>query len=268
MGERERRVWERVAGLAADSIRANLDAMRRFFACVGLIVLVGCFTLVIAPNDPAELAFDRPTIVIDAGHGGVDGGAKSKEALEKELTLQLALRLQKVLEENGFPTVMTRTDDTYLSLEERVAIANAVKGPSLFVSVHFNRGSAGYINGIETYYAKAKVPGEEEWRWVGFFNDDGRLDTGEELAAEVQQELVKKTGARDRGIRPSRFYVTRFTRAPAVLIEAGFLTNRMEAALLRDEAYHQRLANGIAKGIRRWCASRDLEPRRDTLVRN
>ena len=242
-------------------VRDHAARMRTGAACVGLVVLAGCFTLVIAPD--AEEDDDRgsplvqlPTVVIDAGHGGKDEGAKSKGVLEKTLTLDVAQRLERVLNGRGFPTAQTRTEDVFVTLSERAQIANRVKSPAIFVSIHFNQGSGKEIAGIETFYADNKVPIVSDWTWVGFFSRPEPLDTGEELAAEVQYAVVLKTGARDRGIRARHLYVTRHTRLPAVLVEGGFITNRMESHLLNEDHYADTLATGIADGIETWWRTR------------
>lgn len=241
--------------------------MRACVACVGLIVLFGCFTIVIAPDDSPDprqdlLATRFPTIVIDPGHGGNDEGAKSRGVLEKALTLELALRLRQTLHDRGYPTVMTREEDQYVSLPERVSVANEREGPEIFISLHFNQGSSASINGIETFYASIKTPPPppKRWTWVGFFNRPDTLDYGENLAASIQSSLIAKTGARNRGIRGRDLYVTRHTSAPAVLIEGGFLTNTMESHLLGNDDYRNRLAEGIAEGVDNWCQSKP-EPR-------
>lgn len=235
--------------------------MRTGAACVGLIVLAGCFTLVIAP-DPEEddnrvLSTTRlPLVVIDAGHGGKDDGAKCKGVLEKTLTLDVALRLERILNSRGFATVQTRTDDVFVTLADRAQIANRVKDPAIFVSIHFNQGSEKNIAGIETFYADNKVPIASDWTWVGFFSRPEPLDTGEDLAAEVQYAAVLRTGARDRGIRARHLYVTRHTRLPAILVEGGFITNKMESSLLNEDHYADALAAGIADGIDAWWRAR------------
>lgn len=230
-------------------------------ACVGLVVLAGCFTLIIAPDpeEDEERTFPNttlPAVVIDAGHGGKDEGAKSRGVLEKDLTLDLALRLERILNARGISTVQTRTEDLFVPLPERAAIANRVKGPAVFVSIHFNQGSGRDIAGIETFYADSKVPPAEDWTWVGFFSRPEPPDSGEELAAQVQIAAVLKTGARDRGIRARHLYVTRHTRLPAILVEGGFITNRMESTLLGENQYADRLAGGIADGIETWWKAR------------
>ncbi len=235
------------------------------FACVGLVVLAGSFALVIAPDpeedDERTFPFAQfPAVIIDAGHGGKDEGAKCRGVREKDLTLDVALRLERILNARGFPTVQTRTEDVFVPLPDRAAIANRVKGPALFVSIHFNQGNGRDTAGIETFYADNKAPPPNDWTWVGFFTRSEPADLGEDLAAEVQYAVVLKTGARDRGIRARHLYVTRHTRCPAILVEGGFLSNRMESHLLNDADYAESLASGIADGIATWCKTRRIPP--------
>ncbi|MCX6966971.1 MAG: N-acetylmuramoyl-L-alanine amidase [Verrucomicrobia bacterium] len=253
-----RAIWRK----AAESVqRFLLTQTRTGIACVGLIVLAGCLTLVICPDTqdeeaPILSAARLPIVVIDAGHGGKDEGAKCKGVLEKTLTLDVALRLERILNARGFSTVQTRTEDVFIPLSERAQIANRVQGDAVFVSIHFNQGSGREIAGIETFYADNKVPIASDWTWLGLFSNAEPLDMGENLAAEVQYAVILKTGARDRGIRARHLYVTRHTRLPAVLVEGGFITNRMESHLLNEEHYAETLAAGIADGIEAWCRSR------------
>ena len=247
-------IWRRAnawAGLLLES-----HSLRMRVACVGIIVLAGLPMLLITPDAQEE---DRtfhvaqtPVVVIDAGHGGKDEGAKCKGVLEKMLTLDVALRLERILNARGFSTIQTRSEDVFLTLAERTEIANRVKDPAIFVSIHFNQGNGREIAGIETFYADNKVPTLTDWTWVGFFCRPEALDMGEELAAEVQYAAILKTGARDRGIRARHLFVTRHTRLPAVLVEGGFITNRMESHLLNEEHYADTLAGGIADGIEAW----------------
>ena len=238
--------------------------MRPYAACVGLIVMAGCFFLVIAPDDwpgvgGSPFTNPLPTVVIDAGHGGKDEGCKSHGVLEKTLTLDVARRVESALHKLGYPTIMTRTDDRFVPLADRAAIANAVDGPAVFVSIHFNQGSGRDINGIETFYAQVKRPQPRDWTWVGLFSREPGLDNGETLAESVQSAVIAKTGARDRGIRARNLFVTRNTRVPAILTEGGFITNTMESHLLQEEFYANRLAQGIADGVEAW---RESQPRR------
>jgi N-acetylmuramoyl-L-alanine amidase len=232
--------------------------MRHCIPCVGLVVFLGCFTFIIVPdsddpasqNRPAPASDALPAIVIDPGHGGTDEGTKYYGLAEKEVTLDVARKLERTLQNFGFQTTLTRRDDRYMSLAERVAIANKVEN-SVFVSIHFNQSTAGNVTGAETFYADQKLPPSQDWTWVGFFSraDTPSLDNGETLAGFIQASLVTRMDAVNRGINSQALYVVRHTRAPAALVEAGFISNSMENQLLRDDAYRQRLANSIAEGI-------------------
>src|SRR5687768_3327151 len=233
--------------------------MENAMPCVGLVVLAGCLTFVIAPDEQPPIdsrisaALDPalPTIVIDPGHGGRDVGASANGLVEKEVTLDLALRVERLLKTFGFKTKLTRCDDTYLSLAERAAIANQVEN-SFFVSIHFNKSKFREASGVETYYAKEKVPPEAAWSWIGYFNKPeapGGADNGENLAGYVQTALVNRTETGNRGIKARELYVVRHTRAPAVLIEAGFLSNPFDAQLLAASEYRDRLAAAIVEGV-------------------
>jgi len=237
--------------------------MRSFVPCVGLIVLVGCLTLVIAPEPLGDFphrtiasAHRLPVIVIDPGHGGNDEGAKSNGIMEKNETLDVARRLNVLLRSYNLPTLMTRDSDHYVSLADRVDIANRLED-ALFVSIHFNDSRSRSVEGVETYYSEQKVPPQQEWTWIGLFYDSSSpRDESEALAGYVQVALVSKTNTQDRGIKSRRLYVTRNTRCPSVLVEAGFLSNSMERALLNNGDYRERLAGGIASGIIEFIKSR------------
>lgn len=243
--------------LAFAAICGNVAPMRPISACVGLVVMIGCLLLVIAPDDLPETSarpfpLSLPTVVVDPGHGGNDDGAKCHGLAEKTLTLDIGLRVDRALRKLGYRTILTRSDDRYVSLAERVAVANAVEGDAVFVSIHFNQASGKDTEGIETFYARTKTPPPTDWTWVGLFSRSGALDTGETLAASVQLAATDSTGARNRGIRARDLYVTRNTRIPAILIEGGFITNVMEAHLLKEDGYADRLAQAIADGVDAW----------------
>ena len=168
------------------------------------------------------------TIVIDAGHGGHDrGGIPGQRVGEKDLTLDVARRLRDILQKDGIKTVMTRTDDTFIPLPQRAAIANAQRD-ALFVSIHFNSALRSAADGIETYYYNPRAAG---------------------IATLVQADLMQIEKGENRGVKRRAYYVLRKTHVPAVLAECGFLTNRNEAALCLQPMYRQQLANAIAKAI-------------------
>lgn len=237
--------------------------MRNAIPCVGLIVLGGCLTFIVAPDEQPffESRPDShpgfPTVVIDPGHGGRDDGARGNGLVEKELTLDVANRTDKLLQQFGFHTVLTRTDDTYVSLPERAAICNRLDN-SIFVSIHFNHAQGSSSAGIETFFASEKIPPETTWTWIGFFNKPDPIagDNGESLAGYIQAAMVVRTDATNRGIRPRPLYVVRHTRSPAALVECGFLNNPFEARLIASPEYRDRLAKALAEGIMSYTKSR------------
>jgi N-acetylmuramoyl-L-alanine amidase len=181
----------------------------------------------------AEARAQSRTIVIDAGHGGFDrGGVPGQRVGEKQLTLDVAQRLRSVLQARGYRVVMTRDSDEFISLGQRVAIANAQRGAT-FVSVHFNSASRGGANGIETYYY--------------------RSDSAS-LAASIHRNVVAGAPSENRGIRRRGYFVLRRTSIPSVLVECGFLTNPTEASYAQNASYRQKLAEEIARGIARQPA--------------
>jgi N-acetylmuramoyl-L-alanine amidase len=174
------------------------------------------------------------TIVIDAGHGGFDrGGVPGQRISEKDKTLDVAQRLKRILQADGYRVIMTRDSDVFIPLPTRVAIANAQRGAS-FVSIHFNCASRAGANGIETYYY--------------------RSDSAS-LAQSIHRNVLSGAPTENRGIRRRGFYVLRRTAIPSVLVECGFLTNPTEGSLALTANYRQKLAEQIARGINRQPAS-------------
>jgi len=242
--------------------------LRNSLPCVGLIAFAGCFTFLIVPEDNfapvprppgaqqlhLQPVAGPPTVVLDPGHGGIDDGTKYFGLAEKTMTLDVALRLQKLLTSNHVNTILTRTEDVYVSLPARAEIANKVwesNSNVIFVSIHFNQSAVESVDGIETYYADQKIPPPNDWSWIGFFNhpDVGQLDLGQTLAADIQGTLAARMGLTNRGIKSRSLYVTRHTRMPAVLVEGGFLSNKVENEMLHVDGYRDRLVQGLAAGI-------------------
>ena len=189
-------------------------------------------------------------IVIDPGHGGADRGTRGSSSVEKEMTLDVAKRLERVLEASGINAILTRTSDRTLSLEDRVDFAGG-RHADLFVSVHFNSG--GSADGIETYCLPPSGAGStanpEDGRSDGSSPGNRYDERNVWLAHCVQRSLVRSTSANDRGVRRARFYVLRYASSPAILIEAGFLTNRSEERRILNSEYRETLAKAIADGI-------------------
>ena len=194
-------------------------------------------------------------VVIDAGHGGQDSGTVRDGVLEKDLTLDVALRLEQVMRASGVRTMLTRRTDEYLSLAERAAAANK-ENACVFVSIHFDDGARAAATGVNTYYAQHQrtttplLPS-----WLPFVQpvaaEPANIES-ESLAGFVQQAIVAATRAVNRGTRSEQFYVIANVRHPAVLVEGGFLSNNDDIGKLRTEPYRQQLANAIAAGIMRY----------------
>ena len=178
-------------------------------------------------------------IVIDAGHGDEDPGSSISNVDEKDLNLQIALKLKSALEEEGYEVMMTRSDDTYLTLTERAEFANEVEA-DLFISIHQNSYiDDSTVSGIEVYY-----------------NESTKTESDEVLAQFIQTELVETTGARDRGIRAyDELVVTRKTEMPACLVELGYMTNKSELSLLQSDAYPYKLVPGMVNGINQFVVA-------------
>ncbi len=191
---------------------------------LALLFLLVCAVLASA----APLASARPTIVIDAGHGGHDrGGIPGQKYPEKVYALDVAKRVESRLKSAGFKTVMTRSGDYFVGLRERCAVANRISN-CVFLSIHFNSGKREGANGIETYYYNSKSAA---------------------FAAAVHKRVLKAAGTEDRKVRRRGFYVIRNTRKPAVLAELGFLTNRKEGARCSSASHRQKLANALADAV-------------------
>jgi N-acetylmuramoyl-L-alanine amidase len=176
------------------------------------------------------------TVVIDAGHGGFDrGGIPGQRVDEKNMTLDVALRLGKELRQAGYRVIMTRDSDVFVTLGERVRIADSYPN-AIFVCIHFNSAKRAGANGIETYY---------------YSNQSAAL------AANIHRQVVAGTTSENRGIRRRGYFVLRRTSIPAVLVECGFLTNPTEARLVLQSSYRQQLADRIANGIMGKPAARN-----------
>ncbi len=221
---------------------------------------------------PAALRSVR-TIVIDPGHGGRDPGAIGVGGLrEKDVTLRLARDLGRDLAGRGFRVAFTREDDRTIGLEERTAIAESVSG-DVFVSVHANAARRRSVHGIETYYLNenherhslnlaARENGIPRQQVNALQHTLARLQMEEimphsqRLARLVQDRMVnglpRRKRAEDLGVKKGPFYVLFLSNMPAILIEAGFLTNRDDAARLRDPAYLELLSAQIAEGLARY----------------
>lgn len=200
------------------------------------------------PREPLAL------VVIDPGHGGQDSGAIASGLLEKDLSLDVAQRVDRLIRNQGLATLLTRAGDEYISLAGRVAAANRQRD-CIFVSIHFDDAGAA-ATGVETYYAAAQAPNRPMVAtWLPFFQSGSPASAdvqSQSLAAFVEEALVARTHAVNRGTSPEQFYVIANVRHPAILIECGFLTNNEDVAKLTTPAYREQLAVAICEGIARY----------------
>jgi N-acetylmuramoyl-L-alanine amidase len=205
-----------------------MPRLRHALVCALLSSLAACSTVPKTATVTRDTSKTFKAVVIDAGHGGKDNGAfRAYGGAEKTATLDVARRLERDLHESQFKTVMTRSSDVFISLDERVNIGNSHKN-SIFVSIHFNDSSRRGIHGYETYY---NSPGARE------------------LATAIQGELMTIPHSMNRGVKVANFRVLRNLRYPSVLVECGFLSNRREGGDARDAEYRQMLADRVAEGI-------------------
>ncbi len=218
--------------------------MRKF-----LLLIMICFAIPVCGNDP-QYAYKplrtykisvpqhaKPLIILDAGHGGTDEGAKIHYFMEKRLTLMTTLLLRKYLNEMGYRVIMTRSKDVFIPLHRRVSIANKTHAV-LFVSIHYNSSPSPDAHGIEIFYH-----GGSEYK---------RAQQSRQLGQSILSELISQTHALSRGVKNGNFHVIRETSMPAVLVEGGFMTNIEERSNLRDKKYLDKIAKGVALGIDKY----------------
>jgi len=207
---------------AQSSVRSFLTS---FYKKIFLLCL-----LLFALNCQTTLAATYSHVIIDAGHGGKDNGAKWHGVKEKDLNLQVAKTLQKALKKRGIKTTMTRSSDKYLTLQERADIANAIseKSRPLYLCLHFNAHRNQSIRGIEAFY----------------YSEKGRV-----LARRFLKKISRATGLRNRGSKKRPYHVLLLTKCPAVLIECGFISNKKENKKCRSSSFQSQVVEAIAQSI-------------------
>jgi N-acetylmuramoyl-L-alanine amidase len=178
----------------------------------------------------AAQAANFRTVVIDAGHGGHDNGGQWGRVYEKHLALDTAYRLEGKLKALGYQTVMTRRSDYFISLPQRVNVANRYRN-AIFVSIHYNYTWKQHVSGLETFYSTAE---------------------GRTLAQHVQSNLIRRTRTVDRSAKYARFYVIRNAQIPAILVEGGFVSNASERNRMKSAWFRESIAQGIVDGIQRY----------------
>lgn len=192
------------------------------------------FKDLIQQNPMRQVGLKGKTIVIDPGHGGNDSGAISASgALEKDIAFKTADILAQELSLLGAKVIMTRNEETFVSLSGRATLAN-VENADAFISLHYNSvPNLPYVTGISTYYFQENY---------------------QPLAQYIQEEIIQTSGDRDRGIDFGDFQVLRQNYTPAVLIELGFISNPEIDQLLATNTYQKKLVSGMINGLKRYFA--------------
>jgi N-acetylmuramoyl-L-alanine amidase len=220
------------------------------------------------PSLAGQLGAKVRTIVLDPGHGGKDPGAIAGRLKEKTLVLDICKRLERLLK-NEYKIYMTRRRDVFVPLEARTAFANQ-KGADLFVSVHVNLARSSKAQGIETFYLS--LASDKEARELAAYENamaahaisdlegmlekilkNTKLKESRWFAEGIQRDLATETGRKNRGVKRAPFVVLIGANMPSVLTEVSFISNKMEARLLSTEAYREKIARALAKGIRRYA---------------
>ncbi len=189
------------------------------------------------PSTTSPPGFNTPsplqgmTIVLDAGHGGHDSGARGSRTYEKNRALDLVQRVATNLRARGANVLLTRSGDYFVTLQGRVDFANYRKA-DLFISIHNNASVNKSSKGTETFYYTAQSVG---------------------LAREIHRELSPATGLLNRGVSQARFFVIRKTWMPSVLLEVAFVTNSREEGLLNSSQWCQRVADGVTRGVTNYA---------------
>jgi len=192
-------------------------------------------------------------VVLDPGHGGQDSGAMCGTIAEKDLTFDIAQRVDRLLQAQGLATLMTRIGDSYVSLQDRAAVTNRARD-CIFVSIHFNE-SKKVVAGVETYYADHQAaPAPRLVSWIPFFQGPAAESptlASQSLARFIQEAMVARTKAPDRGTKAEQLFVITNVAVPAVLVEAGFL-NKEDIAKIESNDYREQMAAAISEGILRY----------------
>ncbi len=249
---------------------------------VGVAVLLIAITLLNSSSTLTRPEFKIDVVVIDAGHGGKDSGTRGKRALEKDIALKVALKTGKYIEKYvpGVKVIYTRTDDRYLSLDQRADIANKAKA-DLFICIHANALPGGNAYGTETYvmgitkeeknFEVAKRENsvillDENYKehYEGFdpespesyilfsLAQSAYLESSLNFAQKIESQFRYRVGRHSRGVKQGPFWVLWSTAMPSVLIEIGFLTNPKEEEYLLSEHGQDLVASGIYRAFKEY----------------
>lgn len=243
-----------------------------------LLLVVGC-------GGPSVDRSDS-LIVIDAGHGGCDPGALCDNRKEKDLVLQISKKLRNEFASEGYRVHLTRSDDRFLTLDQRTKIADK-KDAKVFISIHANaianKNRFNVVEGVETYFLQ-KSRDERSQRIAARENaavlcgadrisqnviidavlNGPKIIQSHKLAIDVQGNMVKNlkskyNNVKDGGVRPAPFYVLVGASRPSILVEVGYITNPKERERLFTSNYQEKIVEGIVKGVSRYLDNRKQE---------
>lgn len=221
-----------------------------FYALSFVLIVSAALILVFGMNDETVAEDNGKTIVIDAGHGGPDGGASSGDVLEKGLNLSVALKLRDIASSNGYSAVMTReTDDVQMGengkyskkadLSHRMDVLNSANS-DIFVSIHMNKFTDSRYSGAQVFSAD---------------NGDASKRLGEIVQSSLKNNLDNSNTRTAKG-NERNVYILKNADVPAILVECGFLSNPDELKNLTDDGYQQKLAEAIFKGIEEYMSKK------------
>ncbi len=231
----------------------QMHSVIKFLICLNVILLVTIVVLsvMLAKNKSGAteaISITKPkgdfSVCIDAGHGGSDTGAIGIDGTyEKDDNLELALKVADILEDNGVNVIMTRDDDTYISLEDRASVANE-KGVDVFVSLHRNYAESESASGVEA--------------WIYSSGSDKNYALAEDILANLENVGVSENRGVKSGTRSgtdSDYMVIRDTNMTSVIIETGFISNEEDIELFNENTndYAAAIANGIIEWLNEYC---------------
>jgi len=247
------------------------------------VVLVFLLFGISGCNSPIK---GHPLVVIDAGHGGHDCGAKCSGKYEKDAVLQIVKKLKDEFEDAGYRVYLTRGSDRFLTLGERTRIADK-KDAKVFISIHANaiadKSRFEEVEGVETYFLQKsrdarsqRIAAKENaavLQGTDALSQNVIIDSvlngpkiieSHKLAIDVQKGMIQNlkrsyNNVVNGGVRPAPFYVLVGASRPSILIEVGYITNSKERARIFEDRYQQRLAQGIVAGVTRYLTNRQKE---------
>ncbi len=223
----------------------------RWSALALTLVVAGCATpgVYAPPRVPPARLPGKPAgwdVVVDPGHGGQQFGARSRHGTaEKTVTLDIARRLKRQLEQAGLRVMLTRVGDQTVTLAQRSDLGTR-SGAWAFLSIHANTARNALASGFEVYYLPDDA---RDGRGVAYASADSHADSSYRLARLIEREFRRDWPLRDRGIKQARFHVLRHTPIPAVLVETGFLSNSRDESLLNDPAMREEIARRLANAL-------------------